>query len=141
MAAIVAVAVVAGSFDVGALWIGVSVFAMWLLTFFVVRALSAPRPAPAAVPVDEPQHVRVIDPEPEVEPEPEPVAATDEAAAREWNIWDLDRVMREHAADNEELAYLLVYLREFANADGLLPLEFDPLVRESFGDHLTAGAL
>jgi hypothetical protein len=49
--------------------------------------------------------------------------------------------MREHASENEELAYLLVYLREFANADGLLPLEFDSLVRESFGDHLTAGAL
>jgi hypothetical protein len=60
--------------------------------------------------------------------------------AREWNIWDLDRVMRDHASDNEELAYLLVYLREFANADGLLPPEFDPLVRESFGDLLTAGA-
>jgi len=69
------------------------------------------------------------------------VTPTDEAEAREWNRRDLDPVMREHAAHNEELAYLLVYLREFANADGLLPLEFDPLVRESFGDHLTAGAL
>ena len=46
---------------------------------------------------------------------------------------------REQAGDNEELSYLLMYLREFASADGLLPADFDVLVRESFGDLLAAG--
>ena len=27
-----------------------------------------------------------------------------------------------------------MYLREFAGADGVLPVDFDGLVRESFGD-------
>ena len=27
-----------------------------------------------------------------------------------------------------------MYLREFANADGALPVDFDALVRDSFGD-------
>jgi hypothetical protein len=30
-----------------------------------------------------------------------------------------------------------MHLREFANADGMLPETFDPLVRESFGELLT----
>jgi hypothetical protein len=33
---------------------------------------------------------------------------------------------------HEEWTALLIYLREFANADGDLPIEFDGLVRESF---------
>jgi hypothetical protein len=47
---------------------------------------------------------------------------------------------RVHGADDpirgEELGFLLVHLREFANPDGVLPVEFDELVRESFGDLL-----
>jgi hypothetical protein len=39
---------------------------------------------------------------------------------------------------DEEWNYLLVYLREFAAADGVLPIDFDSLVRESFGE-LVAG--
>jgi hypothetical protein len=31
-----------------------------------------------------------------------------------------------------------MYLREFANADGVLPADFDAVVRESFGDVLDA---
>jgi hypothetical protein len=31
-----------------------------------------------------------------------------------------------------------MYLREFANADGNLPSDFDAVVRESFGDVLDA---
>jgi hypothetical protein len=62
---------------------------------------------------------------------------------RAWNIWDLERLTREHAGTDvfrdEERSYLLVYLREFANADGVLPLDFDGLVRESFGDLVGAG--
>ena len=39
-------------------------------------------------------------------------------------------------ARDEELAFLLLELRQFANADGQLPVGFDPVVRESFGDLL-----
>ena len=35
-------------------------------------------------------------------------------------------------------SYLLMYLREFANADGVLPADFDGVVRETFGDVLDA---
>ena len=42
---------------------------------------------------------------------------------------------------NEERSYLLMYLREFAGPDGILPADFDGLVRDAFGDVLhTVGA-
>ena len=42
---------------------------------------------------------------------------------------------------NEERSYLLMYLREFAGPDGILPTDFDGLVRDAFGDVLhTVGA-
>jgi hypothetical protein len=37
---------------------------------------------------------------------------------------------------NEERSYLLMYLREFAGPDGVLPMDFDGLVRDAFGDVL-----
>src|SRR5437764_5585555 len=83
-----------------------------------------------------------LQPEPPPDPEPElpPAAEQHEIAPREWNVWELERIARERAADdvvrNEERAYLLMYLREFATADGILPADFDALVRESFGDAL-----
>ena len=40
-----------------------------------------------------------------------------------------------------QLRHLLVYLRDFASPEGVLPTDFDALVRESFGDLLAAGAL
>ncbi len=59
-----------------------------------------------------------------------------------WNLWELERLVRESAGEDplrdEERAYLLVYLREFAATDGALPVDFDALVRESFGE-LVAG--
>ncbi len=89
-------------------------------------------------------------PEPEPEPEPEPaeevlppVVALRPAAPQEWNIWELERRARERAGEDrardEEWAYLLLYLREFATPDGNLPLNFDELVRGSFGDLIGAG--
>ena len=39
---------------------------------------------------------------------------------------------------DEEWAYLLVYLREFATPDGFLPTDFDALVRESFPELIGA---
>ena len=81
---------------------------------------------------------------------PAPVAPADEAQvvsfpqrsyhAREWNVWDLERLARAeapgHPERREEWAFLFVHLRQFANADGVLPSDFDSLVRESFGDLL-----
>jgi len=52
-----------------------------------------------------------------------------------WNVWSLERVARDHP-NAEELAFLVLSLREFADSSGTLPADFDPLVRESFGDLL-----
>lgn len=62
-----------------------------------------------------------------------------DAPAREWNLWELERAVRESPSERrEEWNALLIHLREFANADGDLPREFDGLVRESFAGVLTA---
>jgi hypothetical protein len=86
-----------------------------------------------------------LPPEPEPPPrlEPEVVSlAARRTDAREWNIWVLERLARERAGTDsvrdEERTFLLMYLREFANADGVLPADFDAVVRESFGDVLDA---
>jgi hypothetical protein len=108
-----------------------------------------PPPAPA-VPLPEREPEPGPEPEPEPEPEPPPPAAEPEpvvalpprAEPREWNLWELERVTREaagaDAARDEERSFLLMYLREFADPDGMLPVSFDPLVRETFGDLLGA---
>jgi hypothetical protein len=115
-----------------------------------------PEPAPApAPPALRPLPVRAPEPElgPEPEAEPEPQREPEPAVAylplseeaREWNLWELERVARENitadVAKNEERAYLLMYLREFAGPDGTLPADFDGLVRDSFGDLLRVVAL
>jgi outer membrane biosynthesis protein TonB len=115
-----------------------------------------PEPAPEPVAV-EPEPV-ALEPEPwpvavVPEPEPEPVAAAPApppppprppaiitGPPREWNLWSLEKVARDNAGDNEELSFLLMYLREFANPDGVLPVDFDALVRESFGELLMVAA-
>jgi hypothetical protein len=67
-------------------------------------------------------------------PPPAPRAARPHA----WNVWDLERSVREavgaDTARDEERSFLLMYLRGFADPGGVLPAEFDPLVRETFGD-------
>ena len=92
----------------------------------VIRRGAPPKAAPAPPP-------------PPLEPEPEPVPAAS-VPAREWNLWELQRAARDAHDDqrHEEWSALLMYLREFANADGDLPIEFDGLVRESFGPLLDA---
>lgn len=116
------------------------------------QPVHVPEPEPTPEPV--PETVRVLqpvpDPEPEPEPErvPEPEPAPAPAAAtvvpigvsalpRTWNIWDLERLTREAAGSDaivdEERSFLLLYLREFAGPDGELPVDFDGLVRDSFG--------
>lgn len=111
----------------------------------------APRIVAAPAPPPEPEAESAPEPEPEVEaeaePEPEPAVAYLPASEtpREWNLWELERVARENATDdlakNEERAYLLMYLREFAGSDGTLPADFDGLVRDAFGDLLHVVAL
>jgi hypothetical protein len=107
---------------------------------------------PAPAPSPEPSRIAAVPSlPPEPEPEPEPVPARVVAfipaneGPREWNLWELERAARDHATDdvvrNEERSYLLIYLREFAGPDGILPTDFDGLVRDAFGDVLhTVGA-
>ena len=60
------------------------------------------------------------------------------ATPRQWNLWDLERLTREASGGDaildEERSFLLMYLREFAGPDGELPVDFDALVRDSFGE-------
>jgi hypothetical protein len=105
-----------------------------------------PEPDPEPV-MTRPEPVKA--PEPELEPEraaePEVAYLPVNHEPREWNLWELERVARESVTDdvakNEERAYLLIYLREFAGPDGTLPADFDGLVRDAFGDLLRAVAL
>jgi hypothetical protein len=122
-----------------------------------VVVVAEPKPEPAVEPTPEPEPapepVRVLqpvpDPEPEPEPEPAPLAPAPAAGApvvpigvsavpRQWNLWDLERLSREASGGDaildEERSFLLMYLREFAGADGELPVDFDGLVRDSFGE-------
>jgi outer membrane biosynthesis protein TonB len=112
-----------------------------------------PEPEPGHEPEPEPEPVRVLQPvpdpepepkpapEPEPEPEPEPVTVVQigvSAEPRQWNLWDLERLTREASGGDaildEERSFLLMYLREFAGPDGELPIDFDALVRDSFGE-------
>lgn len=134
---IVAVAVVAGLADLSTWTIVGVVAAAWILVALVELVLwkrtrspapQAPDPSPSPEPI-------VIPPKFKREPEPEAVVPD---APREWNLWELERLARDHTTDdlarNEERAYLLIYLREFAGPDGNLPADFDGLVRDAFGD-------
>ena len=95
-------------------------------------------PALAAVPDPQPEPEPVPEPEPEPEPEPQTVVRFVSSAPRQWNLWDLERLSREQAGRDEvrdeERSFLLMYLRDFAGPDGMLPIDFDGLVRDSFGD-------
>jgi hypothetical protein len=90
-------------------------------------------------------------PSPRREPAPVPAAAVPADPSvvefrprttepRQWNLWDLERIareeVREHPERRDEWSYLFLHLREFAQADGSLPTEFDGLVRESFAGML-----
>lgn len=111
----------------------------------------APEPSP---PVPEPTPVPDPNPQLEVVPEPSPEAVAGPAsnvahlpqrdgAPREWNVWELERIARERegedATRDQELTFMLLELRQFANADGMLPPSFDPVIRETFGELLYAG--
>jgi len=104
---------------------------------------------PVVEPVPTPQppapELRAVPPPPPPA-EPPPVREPDRVVAfaprangpHRWNLWDLERVAREgegaDAARDEERVVLLMELRQFASADGMLPESFDGLVRESFSE-------
>jgi hypothetical protein len=95
--------------------------------------------ADAAAPAPEQPETPAAVEEPPAEPSgPEAEAVPVASAPWSWNVWNLERVVRERASANDELNYLLLYLREYANPAGMLPPDFDALVRESFGDLLAA---
>jgi hypothetical protein len=91
---------------------------------------AAPPPPPAPEPPASPQP-----PEPQGAPVVPLWARSSQP--REWNLWDLERIARAQSRRDperfEEWSYLCLHLRRFANADGMLPAEFDGLVRDSFG--------
>ena len=99
----------------------------------VLRSVPEPPPEPAPAPAPAPAPGPVLE-----EPSPVVVSIGVGAAPREWNLWDLERLTREHAGRDDtrdqERSFLLMYLRDFAGPDGLLPIDFDSLVRDSFGD-------
>lgn len=101
------------------------------------------QPVPAAPPLvaREPLRPAAPEPEPELLLPPVPrVAASSSLRRVSLNLWELERVARAAAGTDlvwdEERSLILMYLREFASADGVLGPEFDNLVRESFGDLL-----
>jgi hypothetical protein len=105
-------------------------------------AESEPEPVaeyPQLVAVPEPEPLPIAPAPPEPVRQPSTVVPIGVAAGpRQWNLWDLERLTREHSgsdvAQDEERQFLLMYLREFADSAGLLPLDFDGLVRDSFGE-------
>lgn len=113
-----------------------------------VESQPAPEPEPvgAALEPERPSVAAAPEPQPEPEPEPAPAAAEPSpvvpigvgSAPRRWNLWQIEELVKANAgADpvvDDERNYLLLYLRDFADPSGELPLDFDGLVRESFGD-------
>jgi len=109
----------------------------------------APEPAPPAPdpqpptpdptpPAPERRSVPAPEPAADLEPEPPVARIPLNGAPREWNVWELERLARDGEARDEELTFLLIELRQFANADGKLSVSFDPVIRESFGELLYA---
>lgn len=104
----------------------------------VVEPEPTPKPGPAPVLVAAPPPP----PEPEPEPEPEPAVVPlvlRDSTPRTWNLWELERLAETMNGDDiaaEERGLILLHLREFADASGDLPVEFDSLVRDAFGTGL-----
>ena len=87
--------------------------------------------------------LRLLPPPPGPRPEPRPVPTVvplvpRDTVPRAWNLWELERLAGQMNGDAaaEERGLLLLHMREFADASGDLPLEFDPLVRDAFGTGL-----
>ena len=140
---LLAVAVVLGLLEVSWPAIVAAMVIAWLLVAALevglargllrVAAPSVAEASPVAPPPAVERARLLPRPRPAAEPTPSP-------DGREWNLWDLERISRERAGANperdEERAFLLVSMRDFARPDGRLPVEFDVLVREAFGEVL-----
>jgi hypothetical protein len=166
-AIIVAVAVVVHVAGLAWWWILVCVFGTWLLLTALERridragrgtAASAEeavtaepepeqeqKPAVAEAVAEKPEPLTppaAPEPRPAVPPAPPappPAVAVVPVNGRRWSIWDLDRAARESA--DAGLRFLVLSLQDYADADGTLPPQFDPLVRESFGALLAVPAV
>lgn len=107
-----------------------------------VEARPEPEPRPAYPPPRGVPRPDPVQPAPGVPPQtPANVVRMPRSSEqREWNVWELESLAREQARlepeRGEEWSYLFVHLRQFADAKGKLPSEFDGLVRESFGELL-----
>jgi hypothetical protein len=110
-------------------------------------AAEAPPEAPTVRPAAEAPPPRLEAPIPPPEPKPPPPPPPDyrppapRPPAREWNLWELERRARQEAGDaerDEEWTALFLHLRQFADTRGVLPKEFDDLVRESFAELIQA---
>src|SRR5918912_8970 len=139
---LIAVAIVAGIARFETLTIVLVMAGAWFLVAVAEWVAARVRRARLAEPV---AAVPVAQPPPPAEPgggqpQPQVVSITSRVGPREWNLWDLERIARDTAgndvARDEERSYILMYLRDFADADGILPADFDGVVRESFGDVL-----
>lgn len=98
-------------------------------------------PTPAQEPASAPSRPRFLQRPARAAAPPVPPSPPPPPPAREWNLWDLERLAREQAGDalrDEEWSALFTHLRAYASADGVLPKEFDDLVRESFGQLIEA---
>ena len=104
------------------------------------RALDerAAEPQPEAAPAPPPEPAPMSEPAPVVEP------ADAVSAPQEWNLFTLERLVRDQAdadpADEEAWTTYLFFLRDFAEADGRLPASFEPLLNDVFGDLASAAA-
>jgi hypothetical protein len=95
-----------------------------------------PEPVPAPQPVPQPdpepqpevEPMRILHPVPDPEPEPEEPGAGPDPEEPEPAPAASD-----DAGRDEERTFLLTSLRDFAGPDGLLPVDFDGLVRDSLG--------
>jgi capsular polysaccharide biosynthesis protein len=105
-----------------------------------------PSPAPQPEPVPEPEPTPEPVPVQQAQPvaEPPPVAEPQPAAVPgDWNLGELERLVREHAAEfpdrAQEWEIYLDSMRDYAGPDGRLPASLDWLVWDTFGDVLERG--
>jgi capsular polysaccharide biosynthesis protein len=99
-----------------------------------------PLPEPEPVPEPEPEAVQTIEPVPVDAPPPVPQRPAVVGDAGDWNLHDLERLVREHAAEfphrAEEWEIYLESVRAYAGPDGRLPASLDWLIWDTFGDLL-----
>jgi hypothetical protein len=135
---LVLVIAAAGVSGISLLWIAVAALGAWVLVALLELWLSS-----GSRPRSRPRPARIA---PEASPEPVFIAARPQeraplpvnvrtSAPRAWNLWELEQAAEDTNSESgtEERRLLLLHLRQFADAAGDLPPEFDPLVRDVFG--------